>query len=225
MARLTCDSEATMAGIATQSGDEDHTISLKVLVNKENNKVVFAEAGKDFVDVLLSFITLPLGTIARLVAKESNVQPVKIGSLSTLYESVSHLEEKFLWIQTCKEMLLQPRNSMEDYCKNLKLNIDDSEPKSYYFCENLLECVIKPSLVSTFRNQRCGCGKLMNRVVQPLDIPSLENGFVKESASFLVSDDLYIMPNVFGASADLFHKLGIEDMNTLEEQIVVVTKK
>jgi len=65
----------------------------------------------------------------------------------------------------------------------------------------------------------------MNRVVQPLDIPSLENGFVKESASFLVSDDLYIMPNVFGASADLFHKLGIEDMNTLEEQIVVVTKK
>jgi len=130
-----------MAGIATQSGDEDHTISLKVLVNKENNKVVFAEAGKDFVDVLLSFITLPLGTIARLVAKESNVQPVKIGSLSTLYESVSHLEEKFLWIQTCKEMLLQPRNSMEDYCKNLKLNIDDSEPKITTFvrtCWNVL---------------------------------------------------------------------------------------
>ncbi|KOM38005.1 hypothetical protein LR48_Vigan03g138700 [Vigna angularis] len=182
-------------------------------------------AGKEFVDVLLSFLTLPLGTIARLVAKESNIQPVKVGSLSTLYESVSQIEEKFLWIQTCKEMLLQPRNSMEDYCQNIKLNIDETEPKSYYFCENWLGCVVKPSLVSTFRNQRCGCAKLMNRVVRSLDILCLENGFVKESASFLVSDDLYIMPNVFGASANLFLKLGIEDMDILEEQIVDITKK
>lgn len=65
----------------------------------------------------------------------------------------------------------------------------------------------------------------MNRVVRSLDIPSLENDFVKETASFLVSDDLYIMPNVFGASANLFLKLGIEDMETPEEQIVDITKK
>ncbi|KAL9315398.1 hypothetical protein ACSQ67_016399 [Phaseolus vulgaris] len=229
-----------MVGNATPSGDQDHTVSLNVLVHKEKNKVVFAEAGKDFVDFLLSFLTLPLGTIARLVAQESNVQPLKVGSLSTLYESVSHLKENFLWIQRCKEMLLQPRNSMEDYCQKLKLNIDDTEPKSYYFCENLLQCIIKPYLVSTFRNQRCGCGKLMNRVVRSLDILSSENGFVKESASFLVSDDLHIMPNVFGASANLLLKLAIEDfgasanlllklaiedMETLEEQIVDITKK
>jgi len=235
-----CDCEATMVGNATPSGDQDHTVSLNVLVHKEKNKVVFAEAGKDFVDFLLSFLTLPLGTIARLVAQESNVQPLKVGSLSTLYESVSHLKENFLWIQRCKEMLLQPRNSMEDYCQKLKLNIDDTEPKSYYFCENLLQCIIKPYLVSTFRNQRCGCGKLMNRVVRSLDILSSENGFVKESASFLVSDDLHIMPNVFGASANLLLKLAIEDfgasanlllklaiedMETLEEQIVDITKK
>ncbi|WVY90209.1 hypothetical protein V8G54_035723 [Vigna mungo] len=65
----------------------------------------------------------------------------------------------------------------------------------------------------------------MKRVVRSLEILCLENGFVKESASFLVSDDLYTMPNVFGASANLFLKLGIEDMNILEEQIVDITKK
>jgi len=220
-----CECEATMVGNATRSGDEDHIVSLKVLVDKEKNKVVFAEAGKDFVDVLLSFLTLPLGTIARLVAKESNLQPLKVGSLSTLYESVSHLEEKLLWTQRCKEMLLQPRNSMEDYCQEPKLNIDDTEPKTYYFCENLYLCSIKPGLVSTFSNQRCGCGKLMNRKWRSLGKLSSENGFVKESASFLVCDDLYIMPNVFGASVDLFLKLAVEDMETLEEHVVDITKK
>lgn len=73
--------------------------------HREKNRVVFAEAGKDFVDVLLSFLTLPLGTIARLVAKEYNLQLVKFGSLNTLYESVSHLEENFLRIQKFKKML------------------------------------------------------------------------------------------------------------------------
>lgn len=37
-------------------------VSLKLLVNTETNQVLFAEAGKDFVDILCGFLTLPLGT-------------------------------------------------------------------------------------------------------------------------------------------------------------------
>ncbi|XP_014626177.1 uncharacterized protein [Glycine max] len=214
-----------MVANSTPLGKQEYTIPLEVLVDKEKNNVVFAVAGKDFVDVLLSFLTLPLGTIAKTVAKESNVQPVKVGSLSSMYESMSHFEEKHLWTKTCKEMLLQPRNSMEDYCQQLKLNIDDTEPKRYYFCENWSECIIKPPLVTTFRNQRCRCGKLMNRVLGSSDELNLENGFVKEIASFIVSDDLYITPNVFGESVNLFQKLGIEDMEAVEERIVDISKK
>ncbi|KAK7256841.1 hypothetical protein RIF29_30372 [Crotalaria pallida] len=33
-------------------------------------------------------------------------------------------------------MLLQPRNSMESYCQNLKLNIDETEKMKYFICEN-----------------------------------------------------------------------------------------
>jgi hypothetical protein len=32
-------------------------VSIRVLVEKGKNKVVYAEAGKDFVDVLFSFLT------------------------------------------------------------------------------------------------------------------------------------------------------------------------
>ncbi|XP_027352207.1 uncharacterized protein LOC113863032 isoform X1 [Abrus precatorius] len=209
---------------ATPSSSDEQIHPLKVLVDKQTNKVLFAEADKDFVDVLLSFLTLPLGTIARLVAKESNIEAVRVGSLSSLYESVAHLEEEHLCTPTCKEMLLQPRNSMEAYCQQLRLNIDDTDPTKFFLCENL-ECNRKcKGLVSLFRNQRCSCGKLMNTVLTPKNI-ILEKGFVKETATFIVSDDLYITPNVFGASVNLFQKLGIEYMETVEEQIVDITKK
>ncbi|KAI5429757.1 hypothetical protein KIW84_034373 [Lathyrus oleraceus] len=105
----------------------NHTCVAEVFLYDILQKVVYAESGNDFVDVLLSFLTLPLGTIARLVAEESNIEAVEFGSLSKLYQSVSDLDEKYLWNQTCKQMLLKPRNPMEAYCKKMKLNIDQSE--------------------------------------------------------------------------------------------------
>ena len=85
---------------------------MRMLIDKGRNRVIFAEAGKDFVDVLLSFFTLPLGTIARLVCKESNMKSVKVGSLRALYGSVENLDGKHFWTKTCEDMLLQPQNSM-----------------------------------------------------------------------------------------------------------------
>ncbi|MCI24475.1 DUF674 family protein [Trifolium medium] len=79
---------------------------MRVLVDNERNKFVYAEAGKDFVDAIFSFLTLPLGTIARLVAKESNVEAVRFGSISSLYQSVANLDQQYLWTHACKEMLL-----------------------------------------------------------------------------------------------------------------------
>ncbi|RZB52750.1 uncharacterized protein LOC114395765 [Glycine soja] len=204
--------------------EQVHKVSLKVLVDKEKNKVIFAEAGKDFVDALLSILTLPLGTIARLVAKESNIPPVKFGSLSSLYESVSHLEDKYLRTQTCKEMLLQPRNSMESYCQHVKLNIDDTEPTKYFLCANLNCSIVSGRQLSIFRYQRCRCGNQMNREVFPIEvIPG--NGFVNEIATFIICDDLSVLPNVVGTSVSLLRKLGIKDMATIDERNVDISKR
>ncbi|PNX94675.1 hypothetical protein L195_g017853 [Trifolium pratense] len=152
-----------MAGTVIQSVQQVDRVILRVLVDNERNKVVYAEAGKDFVDALFSFLTLPLGTIARLVAKESNVEAVRFGSISSLYQSVANLDEQYLWTHACKEMLLNPRNFMEAYCRNMKLNIDDTEPTKYFVCENLT-CYSesRSGLLSTFRNQRCTCGRVLD---------------------------------------------------------------
>jgi len=68
-----------------------------------------------------------------------------------------------LWSQTCKEMLMKPKNSMEAYCHKLKLNIDDTEPLKYFTCDNW-DCRKKESgcLYSIFRNKKCYCGKIMD---------------------------------------------------------------
>ncbi|KAJ1437332.1 hypothetical protein SESBI_03659 [Sesbania bispinosa] len=210
---------------AAASYEQVNKVSLSVLVDRERNRVVYAEAGKDFVDVLLSFLTLPLGTIARLIAKDSNMQSVRVGSLSSLYQSVADLDEQHLWTQNCKEMLLQPRNSMEPYCQKLKLNIDDTPPIQYFICQDR-DCLRKASSgegclnLSTFRNKKCHCGKLLNKVIYPEKLTT-ENGFVNETAKFIISEDLNVMPNVFGATVQLFQKLGVHDFAAIEKKTVV----
>jgi len=142
-----------MAGSATESAEQVEKITLRIMVDKDSNKVVYAEAVKEFVDLLFSFLTLPLGTISRLVATDSNIEAVQFGSISSLYQSVKDLDQQYLCTNTCKEMLLQPRNSMEPYCLKLKLNIDDTEPLQHFVCDNW-DCIRKQSgaCLSAFRN-------------------------------------------------------------------------
>ncbi|KAK7256856.1 hypothetical protein RIF29_30396 [Crotalaria pallida] len=204
--------------------EQVQVVSLKLMVSKEKNKVVFAEAGKDFVDVLISFLTLPLGTIARLVAKESDMQSVEVGSLSTLYGSVTNLDKDCLSADTCKEMMLQPRNPMEDCCRSLKLNIDDTEPTQYYVCDNLKECRHEISVMcSTFKNKKCSCGALLEKPISPQSSDVL-GGFVKNNSSFMITDDLNVVPNSLDTMFSMLKKLGIEDMPSVEQMVVNVTK-
>lgn len=50
-------------------------VSLKLLIDTKGNKVLFAEAGKDFVDFLFNLLSLPLGNVINLLTKNSMVGP------------------------------------------------------------------------------------------------------------------------------------------------------
>ncbi|CAN1131035.1 hypothetical protein LINPERHAP2_LOCUS6164 [Linum perenne] len=58
-------------------------VTLKLLIDKKSNRVLFAEAGKEFVDFLFSILSLPLGTVIRLLSKDKMV-----GCLGNLYQSI-----------------------------------------------------------------------------------------------------------------------------------------
>ncbi|CAO2201205.1 unnamed protein product [Urochloa humidicola] len=111
--------------------NEGPTIEVKLSVDKAKKKVLFAESDKDFVDVLFSFLTMPLGTIVRLLGKQS-----QMGCLDEVYKSVEDLSTDFFQTKACKGMLLVPLNAASSYCSRLKINIDDTKVRAVYVCRD-----------------------------------------------------------------------------------------
>nr|XP_010920704.1 uncharacterized protein LOC105044482 [Elaeis guineensis] len=189
-------------------------LSLKLLVDKEKSRVVFAESDKDFVDILFSFLTLPIGTIVRLLGKKSS-----LGAMDRLYESVENLDARYFQTAPCKTMLLRPRNVSGVQCEGLALRVDDLEPLVYYRCPKKgFTCGF-----SSVPGVRCPCGQVMEVpfLANNLDRAEGSDGvFVRGPTSFLVSDDLSVRPVSTDASLALFQKLGIEDGSVLQERNV-----
>ncbi|XP_058764029.1 uncharacterized protein LOC131637463 [Vicia villosa] len=195
---------------------KEQAVSLKLLVDTETNKVVFAEADKDFVDILCSFLTFPLGTIAKFVQKDSNIGPITIGCLNSLNQSVQNLG------------LLTNYNSSEDYCNTLKINIDDSLPTNYFMCSKFDEFDHKCCYLSLgTKKHYCEYGHPLSRLVS-LSSPLFEIclGFVKPATKFVISDDLIVFPPSMDLTIfDLTKKFGIKSTSSVKEMTVNVTKE
>lgn len=202
-------------------------ISLRILIDEEKNKVLFAQAGKDFMDIVLSFLTFPLATIAKLVNTESNIEKVRFGSISTLYESVANLGEQQFWTPACKKMLLQPRNSMEEYCQNLNHNIHVAEDLKFLICDDW-HCSRQSSggLLTTFSNLKCSCGKFLSQAISLADKQKIDNeGFVAEAVTFSIADDLSVKPDSFqNFICQPMNLLGLEDFNSIKFMDVNLTR-
>jgi hypothetical protein len=84
------------------------TLSLKLLIDKNSNKVVFGEVGKEFVDFLFRHLQVTLGSIMRLLSHHDNM--VGSGTLSRVYKSIQNLDSSFLQPNKNKDSkLLRPK--------------------------------------------------------------------------------------------------------------------
>lgn len=201
-------------------------IPLKVVIHKQEQRVLYAEANSDFVDILFSFLTMPVGTIVRLLSKPartSSQQPA-IGSLNNLYESVANLEAKNFAQGACKDILLNTRNSAEAECRKLKINVDDIIPIKYYTCEDM-NCTENghPAFFSMYLGVKCkNCSKILKRYVPISSNLSTDKGqkgvFVKPNELFLITNDLHVYPNVPASTLAILENLGSADFEALEEK-------
>jgi len=203
------------------ASNEEVKILLKYWVDVKRNRVIVAEASGDLVDVLFSFLTLPLGTIIRLwntseqqVGHDNNSeqpgcinklcqkfkdilglrseQQVDLGCIKELYKSVNNLESDVFRNNNCQKMLHSPRNPLESSCQRLKVKVDDTKPTKYFMCHNCLKEGSK-LLVSSFSDVKCDCGSLMRKEIEMTEEPAGEDGvFVKGKAMFFIYDDLRV---------------------------------
>ncbi|KAJ0083299.1 hypothetical protein Patl1_31189 [Pistacia atlantica] len=204
--------------------EEAKAINVKALVDKKNNRVIFVESDEDFTDVLFSFLTMPMGTIIRLISNHNQPPTVGIGCMNNLYESIKNLDMQRFRTEACKTMLLCPRNDAAPQNKRLKLQIDDGELPSYFLCTT--DCIFSGhKLLSLYPNVVCKCGRVMDRTmellektVEKLGFDARDRGvFVKGLTQFIISDELQVKPSSVEASVSVLSKLGLMDCSAIEE--------
>ncbi|KAI9157840.1 hypothetical protein LWI28_028874 [Acer negundo] len=167
------------------------TIKLKLLVDTKAKKVILAEAGKVFIAFLIFLLSLPLGTIARLLKEKS-----KVGNLCYLYESVENLPDSFVQpSQTKDTVLLNPRSPICATGIRLTLSDYDLRKQMAYRCPYHIYVADVPNICCR------GCEKQMITTLNyvPPFPPStrlpVEVGFVQgSSVTYIVLDNLEFIP-------------------------------
>lgn len=90
--------------IKNASSFKTNKVALRVFVQKSTNKVLYAQAEEDFVELLFGFLVLPLGAAVRILERSSLNK-----CFDLLYMSVAdHIDNKYLKIGA-KKMLTNPK--------------------------------------------------------------------------------------------------------------------
>ncbi|WJX15423.1 hypothetical protein P8452_05572 [Trifolium repens] len=120
--------------MASSSSSSTTKVSLKLLIDTKNEKVLFAEASKSAIDFLFNLLSLPIGTVVKLLSSNGMV-----GSLGNLYQSVENLDQKYMLPNPTKDVLLNPRaQSFSTEISGFLTQNDDNdvEETKLYMCPN-----------------------------------------------------------------------------------------
>ncbi|XP_059429247.1 uncharacterized protein LOC132163065 [Corylus avellana] len=183
-------------------------ISLKLLVDNNSNKVLFAEAGKEFVDFLFGLIHIPIGSIMGLFRSHGIAVP---GSWSKVYESIQDLDSTCL--HQSKEKFLMPEPAFPSDTHPPPLLLNFVPPKQEYRTTTVLFGV--PTPTGLF-----GVPTSENRSV----VQRKETGYVRGvvTLTFMVMDDLTVKPMSTISSITLLNTLNVKDVGLLQEKTVTV---
>ncbi|KAK9913399.1 hypothetical protein M0R45_037217 [Rubus argutus] len=203
-------------------------IFLKLTIIREKEKVLFAEANKDFVDNLLGIMTFPTSALI-------SFSPDSFGMLKNISRSI---EEMHVFFNPMKSSLLSSKPAAHFSHENVLLTeeVQDSQPFAdissvvkppFFMCE---ECTLKskPFYVAVDPKSVCpGCNKEMAQPAYyrgtPTEVENKEEGFVRSESKYIITDNLEVHP-MLTSSLTTRMVLGAES-GLVEEVIVAGTKK
>ncbi|KAK0591772.1 hypothetical protein LWI29_007740 [Acer saccharum] len=206
---------------------ETSQVNLKLLIDTKSKKVLFAEAGKDFVDFLFYLLSLPVATVTKLLKEKGNV-----GCLTDLYKSLENLNQTYMQPNQNKTSLLNPKSPLNANGLPLLLSDDHGQTTAgnrgmFYACSNNTH-------VSDVVNTRCPCG---HRITKALTFVSSataanssttagttteEGGFVRGMVTYMVMDNLEVKLMSTISAITLLNELNVKDVGSLKEKIVVL---
>ncbi|PNX79651.1 hypothetical protein L195_g035638 [Trifolium pratense] len=210
-------------------------MSLKLLIDTKNDKVLFAEASKAVIDFLFNLLCLPIGTVVKLLTTNGMV-----GSLGNLYQSVENLNQNYIQPNQTKDVLLNPTAQSSstheidgflthmynsDSHSNSDNDDDDDEGTKLYMCPT--KCCFQVAYDKSTRC--CRCSRCMNyevsyvgnrKVGDEKKAWNVKSGFVKDVITFMVMDDLVIQPMSTISSITLLNNFNVKEIGTLQEKVV-----
>ncbi|TYJ16199.1 hypothetical protein E1A91_A10G234200v1 [Gossypium mustelinum] len=187
------------------------TVSLKLLIDTKGKRVLYAEAGKDFVDFLFNVQLLPVGTIKRLLAKEGMV-----GCLANLYKSIENLGDTYLQLTTNKDTLLKPKysSSLAADVPLLLPNTKSSTTLVFNRCSygHNSDCLLYYANDPT---SKCPCCSSV--MYSPATLVNPPN---KVSTSSAVANEVTALSTI--SSIAMLNKFKVQQVDALEEKVVDV---
>ncbi|KAL4291406.1 hypothetical protein GQ457_14G023710 [Hibiscus cannabinus] len=185
-----------------ESTEKDVKTRVKTVRRKSNGKIVLAEASENFVDLLFSFLTIPLESVMELVLGANGNRT--LGSISNLFRDLSTIFSLSKQ-KNSEKGVLPPFYS----CPNEFPNIRSRDPPVYYYC--------KPYV---------GFSGELKVIKKPMDPKSPElstensSGYVEKN-SFVVTDGLVVRPLSLISSVSLLKELRIS-FDDVEQKVITI---
>ncbi|GLJ10605.1 hypothetical protein SUGI_0131670 [Cryptomeria japonica] len=177
-------------------------MDVRFLIDTKTRRIVYAEAGKLFIDFLFSILNMPIGYITRLLLKWQSTK--KVGSVTNLHESREKLgdDERF------------------PECGYINIfSFSMTGGGKCYVCPHAGQDSHETTThnISNEGEEKCWCGQNMNRIVE---LPGC-SGYVSQS-SFLITDELHITASSMANSRNIHTQFNINDFTDLEKRTVFV---
>ncbi|CAM6020951.1 unnamed protein product [Sphagnum balticum] len=190
-------------------------VRVQLLVEKFTKRVLYMEAGKDFVDLLFSFLMLPTGTVIKLISEGLDEWPV--GAISNIFRSIDKLNASVMNV-SCKDILLSPQPASGHFASSLlRIQGVTSCERAYYKCNNYHCAELKTQAIMT-RKHGHPCASCRNPMTkestESQDFLAAESRFkpagavyVKENTTFMITYEMEIYSTSTIKSIVLLNKL------------------
>ncbi|KAM6567944.1 hypothetical protein CsatA_027072 [Cannabis sativa] len=214
-------------------------MTLKLLIYTKENRVLFAEGGKDFTDFLFSLLSMPVGTIIRLLSTNIGM----VGTLGKLYQSLENLSDTYMQSNVPKDTLLKPKSTVEvgsstffsltnvhdttsnktiyscSYCSSSTGNYYWSDAPSVICpnCNNTFGRILKYYVAPKATGPKVGASSLSSS-----SGAEVEGGFVKGVVTYMIMDDLEVKSMSTISSIAMLNTFNVKDVGALEERTVSV---
>jgi len=164
-------------------------INVKLVIRKSDGKVLYAQGEEDFANLLLSFLTFPLGGVLSKLRGNCS-----LGSIERLYNSIVDIDENRYFVsKEAKKRLVDPFVARQFNFSKQILPIQKSyvEYYCYYHGENFEQSITHNQFFishEVWSNER-NCRELVL-----YNNSKTHEGYVKGLKTYVATDDLIISP-------------------------------